>query len=53
MERRREILEEKGTGFSKHMRVGGRSRMEHKIEMGDTGGRTDLKEEDNESSLLR
>lgn len=39
-------------GREKHMRVGGRSRMEHKIEMGDTGGRKDLKEEDNESSLL-
>lgn len=41
----------KAVGFSKHMRVG-KSSVEDKIELEDTGKRADLKEEDNELNLL-
>lgn len=41
----------KVVGFSKHMRVG-KSSVEDKIELEDTGKRADLKEEDNELNLL-
>lgn len=39
-------------GFSKHVRVGGKNRTEDTIEIGNTGRRADLKEEDNELCLL-